>query len=93
MAQGEKLLFARDVGPLDWSALPREFKAGDLVFRFRGHTYGLDRDDFMYLNRETIAICQFDGDKHHFDAFFTCPVEFLVDEEGVRPVGEYMRIS
>lgn len=41
--------FSKDIGPADWKALPRYFKQGESVEKFTGHTYGLDRDDLMYV--------------------------------------------
>jgi len=79
--------FKKPVGPSDWSALPREFQAGEMVEKFSGHTYGLDRDDLIYLDRETIP-CTCDGR----EGFFTVPVEFLEDEHGKSPMGSYMRV-
>lgn len=76
--------FKKAVGPNDWSALPREFKAGEMVEQFTGHTYGLERDDAMYLNTETIA-CTCEGR----GGFFTVPVKMLEDEGGKSPMGAY----
>lgn len=78
--------FKRPVGPSDWSALPREFKAGEMVEKFSGHTYGLDRDDMMHLGVETIPVCREDA-----EGFFTVPVEMLEDETGKSPMGAYAR--
>jgi hypothetical protein len=79
--------FARDVTPKDWSALPRAFAKGETVTRFRGHTYGLDRDDMMLGGFETIP-CLADGR----EGFFTVPVEMLLTEDGKRPMGDYVRL-
>lgn len=79
--------FKRAVGPGDWGALPRRFLAGEPVELFNGHTYDLDRDDMIYGGRETIPVCR-PGDD---GGFFTCPVEFLEDENGVPPAGAYRR--
>lgn len=78
--------FARDVTPEDWSALPRAFVKGESITRFRGHTYGLDRDDMVYLGVETIPCAS--GP----EGFFTVPVEMLVDKDGKHPIGEYVRV-
>jgi hypothetical protein len=83
----EILVFVRDVDKNEWPALPRSFKRGENVIRFRGHTYGLDRDDAIYGGRETIPVRIPDTDK---DSFFTCPVEFLADEKGKQPNGDYL---
>lgn len=80
--------FRRMVGPTDWRALPRVFKAGEIVERFSGHTYGLDREDMMYLGVETIP-CTTDGN----EGFFTVPVTMLEDEQGASPSGNYIRRS
>lgn len=77
--------FKRPVTPKDWSALPREFKAGEIVERFTGHTYGLDRDDMIFGNVETIP-CTCAGS----NGFFTVPVEMLEDEQGKSPMGAYI---
>jgi hypothetical protein len=74
----------RDVGPDDWSALPREFKAGETVYKYSGHDYGLARDDFLICKRSVIS-CSLDGGI----PFFTVPVEFLTDEHGRHPTGPY----
>jgi hypothetical protein len=79
--------FKKPVGPSDWSALPRAFLAGEIVEKFMGHTYGLDRDDMMYGDRETIP-CTCDGR----EGFFTVPVEMLENEAGQSPMGAYTRI-
>jgi hypothetical protein len=79
--------FKKPAGPSDWSALPREFLAGEMVERFTGHTYGLDRDDMMYLDTETIP-CVCDGR----EGFFTVPVSLLEDESGKSPMGSYVRL-
>ena len=81
------LTFVCDVGPDDWSALPKLFGAGDEVRRFHGHTYGLDRDDAQYAGRETIPcyLPEQDG-----TTFFTVPVEYLKDAHGNTPSGDYM---
>jgi len=78
--------FKNPVGPDDWSALPRKFLAGEIVEKFTGHTYGLDRDDLMYLNTETIP-CTCEGHQ----GFFTVPVSMLEDMEGNSPLGAYVR--
>lgn len=80
--------FKREVGPTDWRALPRVFRAGESVEKFVGHTYGLDRDDMMFLGVETIA-CVADGN----EGFFTVPVDFLENEVGKQPMGDYQRIE
>ena len=79
------LRFKFQVGPEQWSALPRVFKVGELVTKFSGHTYGLDRDDMQYLGIETIPIENGEG-------FFTCPVVFLENSDGVQPMGDYQRL-
>lgn len=78
--------FKFQAGPEQWSAFPRIFKVGEQIKKFRGHTYGLDRDDMMFMGRETIPVVNGDG-------FFTCPVEFLEDDNGVQPMGDYIRPS
>lgn len=75
--------FKRMVGPTDWNALRRVHQAGEMVEKFVGHTYGLDREDAIYLNRETIPCSDGNG------GFFTVPVEMLEDENGKSPVGGY----
>lgn len=80
--------FKQPAGPASWSALPRDFKAGEMVEKFTGHTYGLDRDDMMYLGKETIP-CTCDGR----EGFFTVPVELLEDENGKSPMGSYISFS
>jgi len=82
-----KLYFIRDVLQSEWPALDRDFKEGQEVTQFRGHTYGLDRDDLMYGGRETIPICR----PEEPSSFFTVPVEFLADSNGVQPSGAYVR--
>lgn len=81
-----KLKFILDVGPADWSALPRTFSEGDVVVRFSGHTYGLDREDAIYGKRDTIP-CVIPGKED--EGFFTVPAEYLEDENGDRPSGSY----
>jgi len=80
-----KLRFKFQVGPEQWPALPRVFKVGEQVTRFRGHTFGLDRDDMTYMGVETIPIENGEG-------FFTCPVAFLETEDGIQPSGDYVRL-
>lgn len=83
----QEYMFLHRVNEKDWSALPRAFLAGERVYRFHGHTYGLDRDDAMYLGEETIPCTQKPGEEH----FFTVPVRFLVSTAtGQRPSGAYM---
>lgn len=77
--------FKRPVEPSDWSALPRKFMAGEIVEKFTGYTYGLDRDDFLHLGIETIP-CTTPG----HEGFFTVPVSMLEDENGKSPMGAYM---
>lgn len=79
------LVFIRDAGPEDWSALPRKFVMGEIVQKFVGHTYGLDRDDMMYFGVETIP-CTCDGR----EGFFTVPVDYLATESGHSPMGTYI---
>jgi hypothetical protein len=85
----KEYFFKTTKGAVDWSALPRWFMAGDKVTKFVGHTYGLDRDDMMYLGVETIP-CTCVG---YEEGFFTVPVEYLVDKEGNQPQGDYVRIK
>ena len=80
------LVFIRDAGPEDWRALPRKFVMGEIVQKFVGHTYGLDRDDMIFLGKETIP-CTCEGS----EGFFTVPVEFLAMENGKQPMGAYVR--
>ena len=75
--------FVRDVDKGDWIALPRAFKAGETCSEFAGHMYGLCRDD-AEMGRETVP-CTLDGEHA-----FTCPVEFIVEENGTPVVGEYL---
>ena len=79
--------FVRDAGKDDWVALPHQFKTGETVFEFIGHTYGLVRDDLMYGNRSTVA-CKLEPNA---TSFFTVPCEFIVDEHGKHPRCEYMK--
>jgi hypothetical protein len=83
----EILVFVRDVEQNEWSTLPRSFKRQERVIRFHGRTYGLDRDDAQYLGRETIPVRVVEMNK---DTFFTCPVEFLADDKGSQPNGDYL---
>lgn len=83
------LTFVRDVKQSEWPAFSQDFKAGDKVYWFTGHTYGVDRDDLMYLQRTTIpASLDPEG-----EGFFTVPVEFLVLEDGQTPKGAYVRLG
>jgi hypothetical protein len=72
-----------------WCALPRDFRAGEAIYRYRGHTYGLDRDDMVYGGVETIP-CTLEPSG---DTFFTVPVEFLVDKDGNEPSGDYISLD
>lgn len=81
------LVFIRDAGPEDWRPLPRKFAMGEIVQKFVGHTYGLDREDLIFLNVETIP-CTVDGNS----GFFTVPVEYLATEDGNQPMGAYVRL-
>ena len=83
----QTFFFKHVADPSDWRALPRRFVAGDMVEKFTGHTYGLDRDDMMYGGQETVA-CTCEG----HEGFFTVPVGFLEDENGNRPRGSYVRV-
>ena len=83
-----KYTFAKASGPDDWGPLPRQFAKGDTIFRFSGYDYGCARDDMMYGNRETITCSERDGES----PFFTVPVEMLLDKDGNRPMGDYVRI-
>jgi hypothetical protein len=81
--------FARDCGPLEWIALPRNFKRGETIFRYSGHDYGCARDDMVYGGRETISCCEVENTS----PFFTVPVEFIRDEFGKQPMGDYIRVT
>lgn len=81
----EKYTFVRNASPTDWRALPRTFAPGDEVLRFHGYTYGLDRDDMVYLGRATVP-CYLACDP---TTFFTVPVEFLTTENGTPPRSDY----
>jgi hypothetical protein len=81
-----KYVFARDVTPEDWSALPRSFKAGETIHRFSGHDYGCARDDMQHLGVSTIS-CSVDGGV----PFFTVPADMLRTEEGHEVCGDYIR--
>ena len=85
----EPYAFNKDVSPEEWCALPRQFKKGEKVYRFHGHTYGLDRDDMMYLHEETVPCTLEPGGT----TFFTVPVRLLVDDNGNEPSGDYMPIE
>lgn len=87
--KNEILIFVKDVACSEWGAFSRDFKKGETVLRFHGHTYGLDRDDMEYGGRETIP-CSFPEDSR---VFFTVPVEFLVAEDGSQPRGDYRRLD
>lgn len=78
--------FKTTKGKKDWSALPGWMHAGSKVVKFSGHTYGLDRDDMMYLGVETIP-CTVEGN----GGFFTVPVDFIVDRDGNHPRGAYQK--
>lgn len=80
--------FNQDATPADWSALPRSFKKGDEVVLFTGHTYGLYRDDLVYLKIETVPCVL--PENAPDGPFFTVPVDLLVDEDGREPCGDYM---
>lgn len=87
-APAEQYRFTRDAGPDDWPGLPRQFEEGDIVTRYHGHTYGLDRDDLLLMGVETIA-CTAEGRR----AFFTVPVTYLKATDGSQPVGEYIKLD
>lgn len=76
--------FSKAVGPKEWSPLPHKFKVGDVVHRYAGYDYGCARDDWTIGKRSTIA-CSLDGGT----PFFTVPVEFLQDEQGLPVTGAY----
>lgn len=80
---------SNDLNDGQWSALPRDFKQGEYLFRFRGHTYGLDRDDMVYGGFETIPMCT----QPDSQSFFTVPVAFLVDRQGYEPSGDYVSME
>lgn len=84
----EILIFNRDCGPDDWSALPQPFKKGDRLTRFYGHTYGLDRDDLLFGGVSSIP-CTLDG----HSGFFTVPAEWLTDEHGNPVYGAYIHMG
>jgi hypothetical protein len=84
---GKTYFFKRFVTANEWGALPRDFKVGEMVEHFQGPTYGLDRDDMMYGNTETIPCLHVD----HGGGFFTVPVSMLEDENGKSPIGAYQR--
>lgn len=84
-----KFRFARDVSRDEWRALPRDFKAGETIYRFDGHDYGCARDDMMYGKQETISCCEIVS----MNPFFTVPVHMLLDERGNTPRGDYMSLT
>lgn len=81
----ETYTFVRTVGPKDWVALPREFKAGETIVHYDGHTYGCDRDDAM-AGYDVIA-CSLDGEA----PFFTVPVDMIHNADGKHPLPTYVR--
>jgi hypothetical protein len=81
-----KLKFTQAADASSWPALPKRFAPGDVVYRFSGHTYGLDRDDAMYAGRETIPCSLTEAS----ESFFTVPVEMLSDEQGHAVRGDYI---
>jgi hypothetical protein len=84
-----KYKFATDAGPKDWVALPRDFKAGEEIFRYDGYDYGCSRDDMTFGGYETISCCLVAGET----PFFTVPVNLLLDEDRKKPRGAYARIT
>ena len=84
----EAYRFRRDVKKDEWNALQRDFKQGEIVYRFRGHTYGLDRDDLMYLGVSTVP-CKLTEDE---GGFFTVPVDMLETLDGKPVLGDYIKI-
>lgn len=84
-----KYYFVTDIPADRWPALPRDFKMGDEVELYTGHTYGLDRDDFIWLGISTVACTE--GDPK--TPFFTVPVTMLVDTDGNPPRSPYVRLG
>ena len=66
--------FKGEMGPADWSALPRRFYAGERVARFDGPNYGSTGDDLRIGGIETVP-CTLDGER-----FFTVPL-MMLDED------------
>lgn len=75
-------VFARDVAATEWSALPRDFRAGEIVTR-ASDSFGLCRDDAQFGGFETVP-CTLDGKR-----MFTVPVAMLRSAEGHKIMGDY----
>lgn len=70
----EKYEFVKNVKKFEWSALPKDFEAGEVIYGYIGYDYGLSRDDFLMMGAETTS-CTLD--KNGGVPFFTVPKEFI----------------
>lgn len=56
-----------------------EHKAGAVVYLYKGHDYGLSRDDTVLTGKEHTTVTL---DPEGGSLFFTCPLEILKDTRG-----------